>query len=543
VWYGPGADGEMKKSIDRIQRPGDPERRPDLLDISRGWQELMRTKQANIVAGKSLNTIGPGLAWAADTVETWTDFVGNLKKDEPGKITPGGIVSGMARFSGEMIRLTFKAVESGAKGIKVGIGTVSETVNAVTDGVPMHDTLTIQTPADEIFSQDLPTGLKGEVLGRGSLQDKYPILRDVASAMTGIAKLNPNVLFNRALQIPLAGKPLEEVKTIAEREFIASRIYFSGFADEAAQEDMIRRVQAGEDAQLIAKEYELPIAEAMGEFFLDPLNFLGSGSAQTASRFGNASEDFIKVAPDIRKISDEILAVGKTVDNGIATDLYILDDLAQMEASANRRIAIHVTGNDLGITAIVHEGKLYNLSRRSEIVIGGVVANAKSIEDANEAFYAIYLMASRNQDEVHMGMDIARKWKPSKPLLLRGEAQNDLGIFLQQAIDGDPHAFLGDLNKVVKKANAATAQWATDVEKAVDSADSLIGDTVIAERRAAKATSLADEIAKVTARGGKVDDLVRQVDELAALSADEARRVFTDAGEAAEEAAHLARIA
>ncbi|KKK66187.1 hypothetical protein LCGC14_2966620, partial [marine sediment metagenome] len=56
---------------------------------------------------------------------------------------------------------------------------------------------------------------------------------------------------------------------------------------------------------------------------------------------------------------------------------------------------------------------------------------------------------------------------------------------------------------------------------------------------------LTDEVAALTVKGTskQLDDLLRRIDDLEALSPDEARRLFTEAGESAEEAALLARAA
>ncbi|KKM23281.1 hypothetical protein LCGC14_1616770, partial [marine sediment metagenome] len=187
---------------------------------------------------------------------------------------------------------------------------------------------------------------------------------------------------------------------------------------------------------------------------------VGAGKAFNARRWGNVADDFTRYADEVVEISDEVAALGKGVDQGQATDLLLREAQAQIKASANTAENISNLAQDVGARALVTSGKRWQLGRRSEIVVGHIIANSDSVEEANEAMYAIYLMASGKEDNVLVGLDIARNWKRTRPLMLRGEAHNELGLFLQNAIDGNPNKFLGDLNAVITKANDDLAKFA-----------------------------------------------------------------------------------
>lgn len=496
--FGPGPAGELKKSWARITKPGDVSDRPLLDDFAKDWTELMIAGQeAHKKRGFSLGfgifsgTFDPSatITWLSKTIENLTNLFGNLKESEEGGFSKTNLINLPGRFAGEAVRLIIKSFEAPVKATKFAVGGLSESINAITETSPI--------PKDPILDAEINKIIPGDI------QEKYPILLDVAAAAQGIAKLSPNVLFNKALQIPLSGKPLEEMIDIAQHEFIGARIYFSGFADETAQEDFIRRVEAGEDAQLVAQEYERPIAEALGEFPLDPLNVLGLGAAKTANvrRWGNVADDFTRYSDEVVEISDEIAALGKGLDNGQAADLLVREAQAQIKASANTAENISNLAKDTGARALVTSGKRWHLGRRSEIVVGHIVANSDSIEETNEAMYAIYLMASGKEEQVLVGLDIARNWKKSRPLMLRGEAHNELGKFLQNTIEDNPNKFLNELNAVVRKANDDLAKFASAAADEVSDVTRAVTKVPDAQKK------LLDEFAKLHKAGDVLENV------------------------------------
>lgn len=138
-------------------------------------------------------------------------------------------------------------------------------------------------------------------------------LKDVGQILTG-ATIKPLWDGVRAITSPQAGK----ADAFAEA-YQAGKIAYSAFADAAIKAEYIRRVNAGEDAGLLAIELGLPGAEAFGEILFDPLNLVtwwakGAQAAKApaiASRL-NLLDDAsdlgraLNTAADAAKAGDEI---------------------------------------------------------------------------------------------------------------------------------------------------------------------------------------------------------------------------------------------
>lgn len=94
----------------------------------------------------------------------------------------------------------------------------------------------------------------------------------------------------------------------------ASRMAYSiGANEQHVLEEYKRRVRAGENPDLVARDMEQPLSQMVGYFIFDPLNVLDivSKGARVTARLGNATDEVATVIPEVAKV------LGKHADEPI----------------------------------------------------------------------------------------------------------------------------------------------------------------------------------------------------------------------------------
>ena len=251
-----------------------------------------------------------------------------------------------------------------------------------------------------------------------------------------------------AARVITSGRSIAEVRQIAGDSIEAGRIAYSTMADPSIRAELIRRVRAGEDGQMVAMELEIPWAEFAGLIVLDPLNFLGPGigrAAQADRRMASVTDEFMRFADEgVRGAVDNLANAGDDVARAEA--LTSLGE-AQRTSIAATRTGLARHSAELGVQSLTATGKRAILGRRSGELFNWVARVAGNPDDTLEVMRGLAMAASDDVNEVQAGLAILNRFPVPRPLYSR--AGNELAIVLRDVLsDGGrfaPEQFLDEL--------------------------------------------------------------------------------------------------
>ena len=225
----------------------------------------------------------------------------------------------------------------------------------------------------------------------------------------------------------------------------AGRIAYSAVVDPVVRHEYARRYLAGENPRLLAMELENPVAEMVGQMVYDPLNVIGIGgkSLREAKRVGSARQLFYDLPEDV--------GVALNALENVAGDARAAEGFQTLVAAVRTANQKTATGMDdfakaYGLSALTANGKKHVVGLHTGDIARWIAAESRDDpEQAIEAYRALMMMASSNEDEVATGIAFARNFSSPQPLFSR--AAREAGVVLKRTIGDDPKGFLKGLQK------------------------------------------------------------------------------------------------
>lgn len=260
---------------------------------------------------KNFRQDGKGVLWAVQ--QTW-DKLANTG-DEESRPT---VLATASRYVGAAIGSVFDLLQVPGIATKELVGGAALGLEAAAEGSPIQPL-------------DLPDWMK-DADDDGVWERR---LKDGAQIVSGMT-VKPVWDLVRAVASPNPDKG--EAFTEAYR---AGKIAYTLFMEPAKKTEYLRRLDAGEDAGLLAIELGLPGAEAFGEILFDPLNLLTWWTK--ASRVGKASSAVAKLnivddASDVGRGLNSVIDLAKAGDN-VRTGEAMKDLSRSVLASVNEAAA------------------------------------------------------------------------------------------------------------------------------------------------------------------------------------------------------------
>lgn len=296
-YYGGGLAGWFKGVSARFSAPA---------NNTMSWEEIRNFRED-----------GKGALWAVQ--QTW-DKLTNTGDEEENPT----LLSNASRFVGAAVGTVLDVLQVPATVTKEVAGGTALGLEAAGEGSPLP-------------SFALPEFMK-DADDDGIWERR---LKDAGQILTG-ATIKPLWDTVRAVTSPDPNK----ADAFAEA-YQAGKIAYTAFADAAIKAEYIRRVNAGEDAGLLAIELGLPGAEAFGEIIFDPLNLLTlwtkPATVPAAVAKLNVVDDASDVgrafsaAADAARAGDEIGTAGRLQDLSRAVRASIDEVVARNDKIANAR--------------------------------------------------------------------------------------------------------------------------------------------------------------------------------------------------------------
>jgi hypothetical protein len=256
--------------------------------------------------------------------------------------------------------------------------------------------------------------------------------------------------FVRSASAILGGSvSLEEAKDIAGANWQASRVLYSQWIDPALKAEYTRRFKAGENPYLLAEELQNPIAELVGEAILDPLNVVAFISkANKASKSAKTFEDLNTTANRI---------VGEALN--ASADMSDAERLATVTTGTQKwieevRSGITSLANQGGFKAATTAAKRQSLTNVAGNFSSWLMQNVGGVknfraDDTMEAVRALFMMSSKNSDEVLEGVSVLTSNKFALPAdVIFSEGAGRTSVVLRDIIEAGGDDFLERMSKM-----------------------------------------------------------------------------------------------
>jgi hypothetical protein len=268
-----------------------------------------------------------------------------------------------------------------------------------------------------------------------------------------------------------------EKRSDVDAAYQAGRIAYSSLISPTLQAEFVRRYKAGENPYLLASELENPIAEAVGQMALDPLNVLAplAAGAKQAGRIASVQDEFFKLAPDL---DNALRSIDTVSDAGAARGLAQVV-AAQISESGKVARGLDDFARKYGLSSLTADGKRFLTGRRAGELSQWIAANARTPDETIEVFRGLMLAASGDPDKVATGVAALTNFTAPQPLFSR--AGQELGVMLNRMVGDNPKAFLDGLKAAGDEGLEAMTRFAT--EKIDDAAKGMFPS--LAERVAA----------------------------------------------------------
>lgn len=335
-------------------------------------------------------------------IRTFTDVI-------PSRLTGGdketgevdyGAPSGLARFSratGEVLRgfgETFGVVGRGTKQV---LSTIEGTLEEGGEGSELlqgAESASLGDPLFEAATREgaLPENFGGNILRFGAGINKlidpidwtWDAVRTVSNLVTG-------------------RKSWDDIKSSAEMNWQAGRVAYSAFIDPAVKEEYKRRYAAGENAYLLELELANPIAEAIGETLLDPLEMYGVwAKGRGVARTYKSTADYLGTAAKETKEYVDIIKEGKrfTPQN--------LKRLSQQVTRSTQRLSATFDDFDRGrgLLNLSAAGQRNHVNRIFNTIVPEIVRHVGNSPDQVTSALKAIAQLSGTEEQVAEGLTI-----------------------------------------------------------------------------------------------------------------------------------------
>ncbi len=239
----------------------------------------------------------------------------------------------------------------------------------------------------------------------------------------------------RAVTAPPKDWTQPEAQAMFERNWQASRIAYSVWGNETVKAEYVRRLEDGENPDLLAMELMNPASEMVGQMVLDPLNFLGllTKPLQASRRITNAADELVTVT----KVFDDLIGGADALSDANAAELLPKLVTAQLLQNGKTANNLDDFATASGMLAYATNTKRFHVTRR----MGDMLTWARNVvdstggqtEDLLDVFRALILRSSDNVDEVGEGIDALLKFPAPKPWFSRGG--HETGLVLRRMLE------------------------------------------------------------------------------------------------------------
>jgi len=242
----------------------------------------------------------------------------------------------------------------------------------------------------------------------------------------------------------------EEVTRKFAENYLAAKIAYSALYNEQIKAEMVRRMYAGEDPRLLAKELANPWAELVGQLVIDPLNaldVLGAGAtasvrAQKTEKIYGTSDNVVRVLSKLDNVDDLSDANKATRVSDLLT--AVMDDAQGVAARMDKY------GRDTGLFSFTARGKRAVVQDQTGLLLQKILNHADNPDNALDVLHGLMKVVSSDADEAAVGMSILSNSQDAKVLF--SDAGYQLGYVLRNGLmnaDGvfDASRFLDDFTR------------------------------------------------------------------------------------------------
>jgi len=370
------------------------------------------------------------------------DAVG--KKAESSKAS--GILTPIVRFTNTAVGMTLEAFSMPAEGVERALST-SRAMREYANANSTLPTLDFFDDADDaVFESNRPVYAKQAEERVG--------LRSEAAEIATRAFLVPLQMYD-AFRFMTAPGTMKEKQDALAAGWTEGRMLYTELYKPAIREEYLKRVQAGEDPELLTMELEDPWVEAIGEIILDPLNFIGaSGKAakagETALEAAKATSKSGLLA--IPEFADELAALGKASSeaDSIKAMTKIEDRIIEAVSETGRAIESAQSWKAVELTPA---GNRFRQTRNVSNYLNNIVQGVRNGGgDANEVMDFVNALVKRaSGDRNAIKESIAAISHSKFQALAYNQTALDTGYMLKK--------LMGDGDTLVKALNNSTGNW------------------------------------------------------------------------------------
>ena len=266
-----------------------------------------------------------------------------------------------------------------------------------------------------------------------------------------------------AFRFATAPGTLKEKQDALAAGWTEGRMLYSELYKPAIREEYLKRVQAGEDPELLTMELEDPWVEAIGEVILDPLNFIGAGGK--AAKAGETALEAAKATSKsgllaVPEFADELAALGKASSeaDSIKAMTKIEDRIIQAVSETGRAIESAQSWKAVELTPA---GNRFRQTRNVSNYLNNIVQGVRnSGGDANEIMDFVNALVKRaSGDRNAIKESIAAISHSKFQALAYNQTAFDTGHMLNK--------LLGDGDTLIKALNNSTGDW-SDLTRILD---------------------------------------------------------------------------
>lgn len=453
LYFGQGLNGWFKKLAYQT------------LDIAWG-EEIQATEQKKIISDgfKKIQDVNFDVGYVNPMDEQAVEESQAKAKEDLGQVTSGiwDVIKGtwgLAGSKGSALEVPVKGVNLAAKTVIDAFQLVADTTEQV---LGMNKTM--RRYADEQGSQ-MPDVLEVD-FDPIKIGEDYAIQDELVN--TFLRNVTPVLNAYDAIRFWTAPGTFKQKTEALKTGWYESRMLYTELVKPSVEQEFLRRVQAGENPDLLAIEMQDPYAELVGELIFDPLNLV-AGTAK-ANKFKN----MVETAQDLGGVSDEITDILKIGSQG-TTEAQISASLDQAvdkiidfgyrkvdDGSTVQKVIgkLEYKATSLNVRGMVTQ-KSKSMSEFTTWVAGFVKSKGGTPDDVLDTLGALVKMTSDKTDEVKAGLSYINSSKMvSHPMAFFGQQALETGHMIRNLMGkGD------NVEKFLTKIK--TASW-DDQAKLID---------------------------------------------------------------------------
>ncbi len=356
------------------------------------------------------------------------------------------VLTPIVRFTNVLVGATLEAFSMPAEGVERALST-SRAMREYANANSTLPTLDFFDDADDsVFESNRPIYAK-------QAEERVGLRSEAAEIAT--RAFVPILQVYDAFRFATAPGTLKEKQDALAAGWTEGRMLYSELYKPAIREEYLRRVQAGEDPELLTMELEDPWVEAIGEIILDPLNFIGAGgkaakAGETALEAARATTKSGLLA--IPEFADELAALGKasTEADSIKAITKIEDRIIEAVSETGRAID---SAQSWKATALTPTGNRFRQTRDVSNYLNNIVQGVRNGGgDANEVMDFVNALVKRaSGDRNAIKESIAAISHSKFQALAYNQTAFDTGYMLKR--------LMGEGNSLIKAFNNSSGNW------------------------------------------------------------------------------------